>query len=135
MVASALPIDTANRAAAALPAVVSGHKSKKRSKDKKTKKSKKQKRSSSSSSSSQSSTTSIAVASGPTDRKPMFYKRSALPNGSGTYRMLPIAVIKEILHVISPEMCTREGKNTLPLSSDVFLAGGISVPVHRFVDQ
>jgi hypothetical protein len=69
------------------------------------------------------------------DRKPMFYKRSALPNGSGTYRMLPIAVIKEILHVISPEMCTREGKNTLPLSSDVFLAGGISVPVHRFVDQ
>jgi hypothetical protein len=118
MFAPALPIDTATPVATALPAVrappaAQAHKSMKHGKNKR-RKSKKQKKSSSSSSNSQSSSISIAVAPTPMDRMPLFYKRSALPNSSGTYRMLPIAVLKEILHVISPEMCPRDEKQAAP---------------------
>jgi hypothetical protein len=109
MVAGALPFAALPPAVAA-PLAAKAHKSKKHGKDKRRKSKKQKKSSTSGSSTSGSSSSSIAAVPAPRDRKPMFYKRSALPQGSGTYRMLPTAVMKEILHVISPETCTRDEK-------------------------
>jgi hypothetical protein len=47
----------------------------------------------------------LPVAPTPPERKPVFFRRSALPPGSVTYRMLPMTVLKEVLHVICPETC------------------------------
>jgi hypothetical protein len=85
-----------------------GKNEKKHTKHKKDKK--KQSSSSSSSNSSSSSTppaTVVPPAAPPLERR-VFFKRGALPTGSATYRMLPISVLKEILHVIKPEMSTGE---------------------------
>jgi hypothetical protein len=81
---------------------------KKRKKDKR-RKSKKRR----SSSTSSSSSASLSAAAAPTtaatpERKALFFKRVSLPQGCCTYRMLPLAVIKEILHVIDPETCTGD---------------------------
>jgi hypothetical protein len=86
------------------------HQKDKRAKSKKHKASSTSSRSGSASSTSSSSSADQAAADqAPTvDRKPLFFKRTALPAGSLTHRMLPVAVIKEILHVISPETCAGE---------------------------
>jgi hypothetical protein len=87
---------------------------KKHQKDRKGNKHKKHSSSSSSSSScsSSSSKSPPAVAAlmpeAPPERKPVFFKRSALPAGSATYRMLPYVVLKEILHVIKPDTFTGD---------------------------
>jgi hypothetical protein len=53
----------------------------------------------------------------PPERKPVFYKRSALPAGSATYRMLPFAVMKEILYVIKPETYPGEDNTSFDQAS------------------
>jgi hypothetical protein len=47
----------------------------------------------------------LPVALTPPERKPVFFRRSSLPPGSVTYRMVPMTVLKEVLHVICPETC------------------------------
>jgi hypothetical protein len=100
---------------ASLPAAAALTKSQKKHEKDKRRKSKKRKASTTPSSSGSSSSTnsSCQAAQAPVpvatmNRKPLFFKRAALPTGSLTHRMLPIAVIREILHVISPEECTRD---------------------------
>ncbi len=106
---------TPRAAAASPPAASASTKSQKKHEKDKRRKSKKRKASTSPSSSDSSGSTnsSCPAAQAPStvatmNRKPLFFKRTALPAGSLTHRMLPVAVIKEILHVISPETCAGE---------------------------
>jgi hypothetical protein len=62
----------------------------------------------------------LPVAQTPLERKPVFFRRSSLPPGSVTYRMLPMTVLKEVLHVICPETCP--GKTNW---------GGVSLHLHQ----
>jgi hypothetical protein len=81
-----------------------GKKEQKHSKNKKDKK----KQSSSSSSSSSSPPAAAVLPAAPPPERRVFFKRSALPAGSATFRMLHVSVLKEILYVIRPETLTGE---------------------------
>ena len=80
------------------------------------------------SSSSQSSTAEAALSTAAIpERMALFFKRSALPPGSDTYRKLPLAAIKDILHAIQPETCARDDNTPLErvsISRERFTAGG-----------
>jgi hypothetical protein len=108
-----------------------GKNEKKHTKNKKDKK----KQSSSSSSNSTSSSAppaAVVVPAAPPPERRVFFKRSALPTGSATYRMLHISVLKEILHVIKPEMST--GEDNTPIHQ-VTITHAILISVFRQTSQ